>query len=470
MLSRAVAQQSAGGESYWWDELDPDFIVDPARTSNGTGSEGNPYQPSQAFAVNPGGSRVIFEWLPGELQYAEDRGSSVNRPYWKPQFGGASHTNPVIHRARYKAADPAVSSSNYSSFVKTSGEGSIFGTFNTSYVYWDGFHSPTYAGVDGEQFMYVCRADGTLTGCKGVRLHLDANNQGVFTASTGNAGGAYHQNIYDCELADCLIRRIGNHSGNAFNSAVEHYSADGLSVHHVDFDDIWGYGIFEKGATAHANRGNRYYNNHMQIVKRFAFFQYVHATGTTLDDASWWYKNLCHDIYEWAVATNIVAGDQSGVVMQNNTFARIGSSPIPGGTGGGFVQHPHVHAALWVLRNNIFHDTIRSYVAGDGHDWTTYGSAMEINRNLHWLQTAISNHLGTNRTLDYCQNTLGIDVNGTEQNPLFTNAAGNDFTLQGSSPALTLGTDYLNLHGGGTSATIPAGCYTGQSDVMGRRF
>jgi len=479
-----IAGGGGGGEEYWWGSLAPDFIVDPARTSNGTGSEGNPYQPSQIISfdgaggttVNPGGQRVIFEWLPGNLDYSDPRSGNYRPAYIRQVMTGASG-QPVIHRARYKAGDPSVSSGNYTSVRRTGGLGSILGVgvpgSGLSDIYFDGFNIPTWAGSDGaaasEVFMYSL---WSATRCKGVRMRLDGESAGAISVPSNNYGSVWHQDSIDCEFADSLVQNIGSTSGSQIWSGAEHYSVDGLLMHHNEFNNVRGQCIFEKGATTFDNLRSRYYNNiiHDTFV---GCFQYIHYGTATLADCSWWYKNNIYDVGESAFLTNGLAA-VGGYAFVNNTVARIGAVPRPGffGGAGAYISPDIDYEAILVARNNIFFDLVYSYYGEDGLDYaTSWGSApADVDRNLHFGGTAISNSGGADRNLAYCQGTLGIDANGIEDDPDFTNEAGDDFTLQGSSPALALGRDYLNLHGGGTSAVIPAGCYTGQSDVIGRRF
>ena len=65
----------------------------------------------------------------------------------------------------------------------------------------------------------------------------------------------------------------------------------------------------------------------------------------------------------------------------------------------------------------------------------------------------------------------GMDANGAQDDPEFTNALTGDYTLGASSPALDFGVDVLNLLGNGTTGSINAGCYIlpDQSDQIGPR-
>jgi hypothetical protein len=58
-----------------------------------------------------------------------------------------------------------------------------------------------------------------------------------------------------------------------------------------------------------------------------------------------------------------------------------------------------------------------------------------------------------------------------DADPLFVNQGGGNYRLGSSSPARGAGTDYLNLLGGGTNASINYGPYisANQTDQIGIR-
>lgn len=451
-----------GAFAYSWDDEDPDLIVDPARTSNGTGSEASPYQPSQAFALNPNGQQAIFEWLPGNLDYTDARGSGLKYPRWTPQFSGASG-NPIIHRARYKAADPAVNSSNYTSIRRVGGLGSILGPGNggstLTDIYFDGFNLPTWAGSAGAQSETMQYSTWDAARCKGVRLRIDGESAGAITVPSNNYGGVWHQNTDDCELADCLIQNIGSTSGTQIWSGAEHYACQGLNIHHCDFINIRGQGIFQKGEGAQINSGNRYHHNRLSEIRgnNSALFQFVQETGTNLANASWWYQNLVYDC-DLAVKTNSVSGFSSGVYFVNNTFARCGN---------GFYFNNFSHDPSWFLRNNIWFDVGFSYYPEDGTGFMTYAPDVDIDYNRHFGSTGVMSNDGT-RNLAFVQSNYGVDPHGQSSNPAFTDAANDDFRRAFDE----LGIDILNLLGGGTGAAINQGAFIlpDQSDRIGRRF
>lgn len=471
-----VSGDTSSAFSYSWDALAADYIVDPARVTDGTGSEASPFQPSQVLsangtggtAVNPNGQRVIFEWIPGNLDYTDPRaGGDKKYPHWRPAQGyGGTSSAPVIHRARYKAGDPAVSSSNYTSIRKTGGAGSLIGvghsTNNVTDVYFDGFNVPTWTGAAGTQSEVFQYSVWNASRARFVRGRIDGENAGAISVPSNNFGGVYHQNTTDCELADSLVQNIGSASGTQIWSGIEHYSCVGLLIHNNDLNTVKGQGIFEKGETTFQNSGNRYYRNRIWEIRgnNAALFQYVHTTGTTLANASWWYQNLVRDCNFFFKTTDTgVPLLQSGVVVANNTVARMANF--------GMYFKPITHDPTWVIMNNVFWDCIWPYYAEDGGPWSPYGDNIETDRNRHFGNTGAMNDNGT-RTLQYIRDTHGMDVNGQESDPGFFDATNNDFRRSYDQ----LGTDYLSLLGGATSAAINQGCYitSDQSDQIGRRF
>lgn len=525
---RYLPPATSGDVTYYWDSLPADYYVDPEKTTNGAGTLGDPFQPNQVLmangsggtAVNPNGAQVIFEWLPGDLQYTDGRSSSYRAPYWRPYYSGANGA-PIIHRAQYKAADPDVNPANYTSISRVGGMGSIIGTGSPgsgiSDVYFDGFNIPTWAGsagVNSEVFMF---SNWSATRVKGVRMRLDGGAAGAITEPSNNYGAVWFQDHTDCEFADSLVQNIGSTSGTQIWSGLEHYSGLRLLVHNNEFRNIRGNAIFQKGETTFQNQGNRYYKNLIVDTAASGLFSYVQTTGAVLADASWWYQNIVLDAGTYGFYTNslspitfssslvvslgqrirpagsdyqyqvTVAGTlgtsasgwsttpgatftsgtatlrvyymHSGVVVANNLFARSG-------TGGVYVNN-FDSIPYYVFRNNIFFSSPNSFTVEDGNAWSTWASNWSVDYNRHYSTTYITN-AGGNRNFTYWHDTLLNDTNGQESDPGFTNAGADDFTRSFDQ----LGVDYLSLLGGSASAAINQGPYitSGMTDQIGRRL
>lgn len=460
---------TSGDVTYYWDSLPADYYVDPEKTTNGAGTLGDPFQPNQVLmangsggtAVNPNGAQVIFEWLPGDLQYTDGRSSSYRAPYWRPYYSGANGA-PIIHRAQYKAADPDVNPANYTSISRVGGMGSIIGTGSPgsgiSDVYFDGFNIPTWAGsagVNSEVFMF---SNWSATRVKGVRMRLDGGAAGAITEPSNNYGAVWFQDHTDCEFADSLVQNIGSTSGTQIWSGLEHYSGLRLLVHNNEFRNIRGNAIFQKGETTFQNQGNRYYKNLIVDTAASGLFNYIQNTSTTLADSAWWYQNVVVNVGTYGFYTNCI-GTCSGVVVQNNTF-------INPGTGGVYVNNSTFNA-LYVFRNNIFYGGPNAFTVEDGNAWSTWASNWSVDYNRYYSNTYITN-AGGNRNFTYWTETLGNDANGQESNPNFTDVSGGNYRRSFDE----LGVDYLSLLGGSASAAINQGAYitSGMTDQIGRRL
>ena len=85
--------------------------------------------------------------------------------------------------------------------------------------------------------------------------------------------------------------------------------------------------------------------------------------------------------------------------------------------------------------------------------------------NFSWYMDGTRNNI----SFSVWQSTYGFDTTGLNgSNPLFVDPANGNFRLQGSSPALTLGRDVLDLNrNGSTTDTISAGAYITGTEVIG---
>lgn len=474
----ATTQAVVSSSSYSaFDALTPDFIVDPARATNGTGSEASPYTPAQAYDINPNGQKLVFEWLPGNQDFtSSDPNSKFSR--WHPLHSGTA-ANPIIHRARFKATNSATTAGQLTNIRRTGGAGGILGGVGTNYCWFDGFNIPNWTGSSGaENFQY------SVWGGRGFKLTrsiIDGQSLGVAGSST-NCGGVYHQDTFDCVVADCIVRNIGNSSGSALWSAFESYSADNLQISNCTITNVHGFGIFEKGETPddHRNRGNRFFRNKISGIRRRALFSYVHHTGVTLSDATWWYQNLVYDITEQGFWINPVVGlpddtivPWSGVVVCNNVFAFCGFDGMAWRHSGAISPE---YAPIFQFRNNIFHGNTKN-IGFEGSTWATIAAnAAQFDYNRYFAHTNHFEDSAGTRNFASWDDLIGYlgqrnDEHGQNADPSFQNAASRDFRLATGSAARNAATDYLALLGGSTSAPINQGAYitSDMSDSIGCR-
>jgi hypothetical protein len=115
------------------------------------------------------------------------------------------------------------------------------------------------------------------------------------------------------------------------------------------------------------------------------------------------------------------------------------------------------------IANNITSGGATVYDSWFGPDLddNTYNRNNQYNYSSHYGYMASGNY-----TIASWRSTFGYDMDSITSDPLFTDAANEDFTLQTGSPALTLGRTITAIHGS-SGSTIPAGAYITGNEVIG---
>ena len=183
------------------------------------------------------------------------------------------------------------------------------------------------------------------------------------------------------------------------------------------------------------------------------------------------YQNICYNlVYGFEFTSSAThTGEQDGLRVFNNTFNNLSDGLF-------WLNHNYDEAGV-VPRDNTFFNNI--VLTANSVIRATYAGASTIDhhddfgtwdRNLYSGITQFGDGTGGSAletlTLAAWQATYGQDTNSISSNPLFTDAANHDFTLQGGSPALTTGRDNLGTFGT-VDAVIPAGAYVVGDEVIG---
>lgn len=476
-----VAADPGPGPSqlYEWDDDVPYAYVDPEKTTSGTGTIGNPYNPTQAMAIqrDPSGlvDRVIV-WLPGTLNITGIHPDNAKFPYLTPTTSGNA-TARIIHKASNTAADAPSEERTY--INRTSGNGSIFGAYNVDYIIWDGFWSTTSGlsnpvGAPGE----VSIASFWMTdGSKLVRCNLDAAN--VFFQD-GNHAVLYFEQVNDLEIADNYLANIGASENNPVgnNPIVMTYNAAHVEFHHNTLVGPGASGYYAKGQRDVSPQviGHRVHHNRISGVG--AGVVVGSPTQEAFDDWMWVYQNVITES-EWGVIlTSFNPNEPYGIAIVNNTIADGITYHGAFGAGNvGFGLNSRTEDDPWTngnieIRNNIFYNVQKAVwqeftptvdnISWSGNGYNTFTTFRQIGEG-----GPSSNFAAWQAETPARDPSPG----GTTASPLFVNAAGGDFTLQPESTYRDAVSDFLNLRGNGTSGLINRGAYitSDMSDVIGRR-
>lgn len=475
---RQYTASGGGSQSavYEWDDDTPYAYVSPSKTASGACTEVDPCNPTQGLAIGPAasGDRVVI-WLPGDFGVTTTNAAGQKYPSIVPT-SGASATRRVIHKAQYpRSTNPA----QYTRIRRSSNGGTIFGFYQNQYVIFDGFRTDTATGSpqtqagggSGEVSLFGCWES---TGVKGVRLWLDL--QGDNFSSDGNRSAVHIEQCTASEFADSYVTSTGSSlTGGAphNNAGLMIYDSSDLNIHHNDFYNlptcIWSKGqhiaasVFD--IDIHHNKvdycvGGIFVSNPIQTSSA----NYVRV-----------YQNIITRTQIGLGVKSFNPSEPSGIVIVNNTVANGVRHETGSWQAVGFntqsvstaFQDGHI-----IVRNNAYHNIYAmNYLYDSGAQ----------NDRLRWDYNGYSTYTqfaGDPEGSDISQaawqgDTPQRDFNGlfSATSPSFVDAANSDFRLQAGSAYRNAGTDYLDLLGTGTSASINLGAYitSDMTDQIGKR-
>ncbi len=447
----------------------PTIYAAPADVGSGNGSsEANAMDLATALSTVTAGG--IVGLIPGDYTITPPAPSDYT-PAFQPTNSGSSG-NPIRIVAKYPAAANYGSTSLYSSLShgRTAVPGNpTFGSRGKDFVEWIGVfvdevasYSTDNGGIGG-----IAEAQGcAITHC-------------VIRGDASLAGGSLHSAIrvngtddgVQTYVAYNKCYNVGNDISDANQSAILVLESRDVLVEHNECWDSSG-GIFVKrNGAAPGNLIFRY--NYIHDCNNCGI-----RIGTTNPNGSTAYtthvhNNLCVNIDSAGFSVDISSsgtGDQANVIFQNNTAVNCYAGFFPpyiptfGETSGG------------KFYNNIIASPTTSALRFDGSGaFTSITTAtFDFQHNVYYsFPTFVTSDTISSQNFAYWTGTVGQDTVSPAtitSDPLFINAGTGDYKLQAGSPARDLGVDILDLQGGGTSASIHAGCYVTGSEVIGTGY
>lgn len=324
----------------------------------------------------------------------------------------------------------------------------------SSYIVFDGFYANEAqvrpGAVSGLFSMNDC------SNCEYRRMVADRD--ATLTTTTypngGNFGMLYIDGTTNCKLADVYVNgQPGTTSDNDAN--IELYGNLGLIVEYCTFEDArWPLYVKTNSLT----------QNQTPTIRYCKFLNCRSGPENQTNQSVTYLQNLVIALDVGFLFEN-QDGTLSPVTATNNTVVLTNAS-APAGDRAGFYFRSGINYDGSVYRDNLVYiksgaNSALRLVERDSPQPNTGWADITFNYNHYYDadSTPTWSELGTTYTsLAAWQAAVAGDANSTYSDPLFTNVATNDFTLQGGSPART-----------SSSTGGPVGCYITGSENIGVR-
>lgn len=335
--------------------------------------------------------------------------------------------------------------------------GPVIGCDDRDYIVWSGaFHlDEASIAIHADTGPVTMNA---ATGCGVVGVTLDGDGDPGYV---DNHAGIYWNTCVSCYANNNTLYQFrhpsANHNGSCFmlydsqNTVIEHnycYDSDGgLYVKGqagvtAQSGTIARFNLFRnilaEGLTTLASLDGRFYQNVFNGVGFCVNFIYNGPESKNHPIGDWFYNNTCYNATSAGVTA---AGSETNFAENVRLWNNI------------------IHTAPWMVNRDAAWPNLSANVISFQHNayygFTNFGS------------TGSSFPFATWTGATYDQDDVA-PVSLSTSDPLFVNAAGGDFKLQGGSPVVALGVDSLDLDGdSSTTDNIPAGAYVTGAECIG---
>lgn len=334
--------------------------------------------------------------------------------------------------------------------LQSTGNGSaLIGAGTRNYIIWDNFYLDetnikTWAGAGPVAF--------SGTGNQALNLEIKCVTPTWWDHETNHAGiylePADNTTIQNCKIYG-VVATDGTLGQNA--AAVMMYDSNDNIIENNEFYDC-GVGVFVKGIHDPLTQDGN-------TIRKNLIYGMGHS-GIRLLSARYSkvYQNIVRDsevgVYFGffsptgdLVVNNTLVDNVLGIQLQGNDMVDEG------------------------VYNNIIYGSTSFAIESKDDPNDPSGQDVAYNYNLYYsnYRHAQYNTYGTpTLTLTYSQwqDPWGMDVNGSNSDPLFVAYASDNYKLQVGSPALTLGRTITGIHGS-SGETIPAGAYITGNETIG---
>ena len=348
---------------------------------------------------------------------------------------------------------------------------SAFGTWQQDYIEWVGILSDHNDSNNWVHAPNSCVGvwSGDYVKVYGCKLIGNASQP-----VSDNYCGIRHETGDYCEMYNNIISGFSGSNApstsNVNKSGFITYKNQFTKIYNNDIFDC-GHAIQPKGSSTLPIIGLEIYKN--KVYNCDHFIRQHSPTKGPLGELNKVYQNIvydCTNIFEFTTSEGVI--QSNGMRIFNNVFYNTSSYKGVAWTAGDWRVAGELPRDNEFFNNIVSSDTeSTTYLGADNtiSDLAYYTDFINPDRNVvHNVGQIINAENGANLDsttwLDW-QNA-GADVNSIQSDPLFTSAATQDFTLTGSSPALTLGRDREGQFGT-VDAIISAGVYVTGNEVIG---
>ena len=482
-----------------WDALSATYIVDPEKTTDGDGTEGDPWQMEQIRTCPaPTTSHIIIEILPGRFTIDSNNASGNKYAFIYPNNDGASASARIIIRARYRGEDVIEANRTYVGRSNpgmapewdNSSRGSLIGGLNNNWIVWQGIWLDTDTFPDYTDDMGGFGEYASIS-------HWGCNNCGVFQCHATNGNGVDYLGgnqaiVYEegCTLmtyTDNYLANIGagTDAGAGNVGIFQSYDCNRTTFAYNTVSGPAAYGVYFKG-THDAEKdqvyGHRVHNNLIDGTSAGIIFASPKYGTSPLDpNGSWAFKNVIIDAQIPMYARSFNSNEPNGIAFCNNTIYRTAVYAASGWFGFSTAYFAFLGgSSAWAeesLGDRILIHQNNSYSGGAQYAIHANPQRTEVD---NWISTKNAYHGytvafgkegdgGASFTLANWQGEYDTSGNVVTDDPSLADPANGDVEIDNTSPCWLAGLDVLNIDGNGLNEPINMGAWTARYNVFGLR-
>ena len=357
-------------------------------------------------------------------------------PVYNPANSGSSG-NPIVFRAEGSVV--------LSSSTNTEGE-PLIGTYQRSYIVWDGF-TLDERNIDTKSDtgpVVVWHSDNVTIQNLTVR--------GITSDWNDNHNAIRVERSRDVLIRNNTLYGTRNAGMNRNGSSIMLYYANSITIEHNEISDSSG-GIFVKGA------------NGGPVTIRYNYLHNIDSEGIAIGGLGTSSEQFGARIYQNIVRDSMFGITFIGYDPYSPANVDVVNNTIHNCSNGGIFFKPNTSGYRdLVFMNNIIVNNTNGIQGEDISDL----SNTSFSNNLYYGNSVQSRIAYNNYSLSGWQGSFNKDTVGSmTADPSFTDATENNMTLAPNSPAIGAGVDILNLLGQGVSSEITLGARVTGDEVIG---